>query len=130
MTLPEFLAEVEALRSERIVNPNSFLRMRYRRYWGGENSVIEVVAARREDSSLKVSLYPLESVASTRPLWDFFVDPLVDLDAVAQGAKCLVVGHLAPGRAVLVNVGALSFVSITPLGPPLLGKKFSRGLGA
>lgn len=111
--------------SDRSALPVREMRMRFVRSWGPENSLWQMAAGRRENSSLKVMLYPVRSSARDRPTLEFFVDPMIDLEEhVAQRATCRVLGWPHPGRAVLIDVGGVSFWSATPCRPPLLGKRF------
>jgi hypothetical protein len=126
MSLEPFLEQLERLRSGLVAGPSSRMRLRYARSWGMENSIIEMAMARPANSSLKVSLYPAAATESTRPLWDFFVDPLVNIEGIEQRSECTVIGALSPGGAVLVRVGDLELVSVTPLRMPIRAKKFGR----
>jgi hypothetical protein len=50
----------------------------------------------------------------------------VNIEGIEQRSECSVVGALAPGGAVLIRVGDLELVSVTPLRMPIRGKKFGR----
>jgi hypothetical protein len=123
-----FAVERDQLLAGLITSPVSELCCCYRRSWGPEKSLFELVMARRADSLLKISLYPRAAADSTRPIWEFFVDPLIDIERIPQGSVCSVVGELGAGRAVLVRLPDYNFecVSLTGLRMPLRGKRFGR----
>ncbi len=109
----------EGLRSVR-------MRLRYARGWGLENSLAEMAMARKSDSTVKVSLYPESAQSGTRPVVEFVVDPLIEIEVIPQRSVCTVVGWPFPGRAVLVTVGGVTLMSLTPCRPPLRGKRFGK----
>lgn len=103
------------------------MRLRYVRSWGLDNSPMQMIAAKRADSSLRVLLYRSNATATDRPLYDFFVDPSINLEAVPQRSLCHVFGWLAPGRAVVVAVDSgLQLLSATPCRPVARGKRFGK----
>ncbi len=110
-----FEADVRALANDPDAEwPVATMCLRYRRS-----------AGRAYGGSLRISLYPGDATAKERPRFDFDTDPSIRIDDdVAQRAECEVYGHLEPGRAVLVIVGRHRLLSLTPLRPPLLGKRF------
>ena len=103
--------------------PAETMRLRYKRSWGLDKSLAEMAIARREDSDLHVYLYDRAATAGDRPRLDFFVDPAVPLDEVAQGSTCAVRGWPAVGRAVELVVGAVRLRSATPLRQPVRGPR-------
>jgi len=103
--------------------PAETMRLRYKRSWGLDKSLAEMAMARHEDSDLHVYLYESPAAVGDRPKVDFFVDPSVPLEEVAQGSICAVRGWPAVGRAVELVVGAVRLRSATPLRQPLRGPR-------
>lgn len=94
------------------------MRLRWRREWGG--------AVDRRDlgqSTITVWLYPNHADRKARAAWKCQVDSTVDIEAVEQGSKCVVVGELAPGRGIAVHARRLEMITTYPLSKPMLGPK-------
>lgn len=94
------------------------MRLRWRREWGG-------VIDRRDlqQSTITVWLYPPDAGPRTRAPWKCQVDSTVEIETVEQGAKCVVVGELAPGRGVAVHAKRLEMITTYPVSKPMRGPK-------
>lgn len=104
------------------------MRLRHSRSWlDPGSSLVQMATGRRENSSLKLMLYPLNAAARCRPTVEFYADPMIDIEAVAeQGSRCLVAGWPSVGRAVRVTVSNVELFSLTPCRVPAFGKRFGR----
>jgi hypothetical protein len=119
MSLDRFLLDVEALRSRTLTGPRTRMRLRWKREWGSP-------VGRRDlsTSTVTVWLYPSDATARTRAAWRCQVDSLVDVERVEDRSRCVVVGHLAPGRAVAIHAAGLEMVTTYPLSSPMFGQRF------
>lgn len=122
--LEAFLQDLDVVRAGTDELPVRSMLIRWKRSWS-EQSLPVMLMARPKDSILRVYLYPTRADKSARPVWWFFVDPLSEVDNIAQGSECIVTGHLAPGRAVQVSVGDVQMLSTSPLRNPLRGPKLN-----
>ena len=118
-TLASFERDVASLLDTSRTASHAPMRLRWKRLYETEVSLLRI-PMRGSESWLQVWLYPSSAGRRSRPTFNFLVDGSVGLDHVPQGCECTVDGELAVGRAVRVNVRALSFLSGTPLVSPLL----------
>ena len=118
MSLDRFLLDVEELRARTVTSPRASMRLRWRREWGGS-------VDRRDlgQSTVTVWLYPNDADRKTRAVWRSQVDSVVEVERIEQGSKCVVVGDLAPGRAVAIHAKRLEMITTYPLSKPMLGPK-------
>ena len=123
MSLDGFLHDVEALHAGHVTSPRTPMRLRWRREWGG--------AIQRGDlgaSTITVWLYPADADPRTRATWRSQLESRLDIERVEQGARCVVIGELAPGRGVGVNTGGIGGMLVTtyPLSRPWRGPRLGE----